>query len=74
MKQLQKHPNGQVASVKVWKKKGASMSTSYIDETDDESEPENDPTPVSDEGPTAEITKRKRRVSTRRTPLARMLK
>jgi len=50
------------------------MSTSYIDETDDESEPENDPTPVSDEGPTAEITKRKRGVSTRRTPLARMLK
>ena len=67
--QLQKHPNKFVESRKVWKKKGVTMSTIYIDESSDEGsdESESDLTPISDEEQAAETTKRKRRVSASQT-------
>ncbi|KAF9654274.1 AtMMH-1 [Thelephora ganbajun] len=63
--ELQKHPNGPVASRKVWKKKGVSMSSVYFeDDSDYRSEDDSTPIPDGDSEPTVGTTKRKRETTT----------
>ena len=60
--QVQKHPNGPVASR--GKKGGVSWSIQHLDEEDDYEEPESESMPIADEATAAETTKRKLEVST----------